>query len=96
MSALYIGIDVSKDFSTAQAIDGNGNKCFYLELAMTADGFYKLLKAITSHGEDIAQVTVAMESTGCYHINLFSFLRTRESAVLLSILFLLPILPGSP
>ncbi len=74
LSALYIGIDVSKDFSTAQAIDGNGNKCFYLELAMTADGFSQLLKAITSHGKDIAQVTVAMESTGCYHINLFSFL----------------------
>jgi len=71
---LYIGIDVSKDFSTAQAIDGKGNKCFYLELAMTADGFNKLLKAITAHGKDISQVTVAMESTGCYHINLFSFL----------------------
>jgi transposase len=41
---------------------------------MTADGFDKLLKAITTHGKDIAQVTVAMESTGCYHINLFSFL----------------------
>jgi len=74
LSALYIGIDVSKDFSTAQAIDGKGNKCFYLELAMTADGFSQLLKAITSHCKDIARVTVAMESTGCYHINLFSFL----------------------
>jgi transposase len=74
LSALYIGIDVSKDFFTAQAIDGKGNKCFYLELAMTADGFSQLLKAITSHCKDIARVTVAMESTGCYHINLFSFL----------------------
>ncbi len=74
MSALFIGIDVSKDFSTAQAIDGNGNKCFYLELAMTADGFDKLLKAITSYCKDIGEVTVAMESTGCYHVNLFSFL----------------------
>jgi hypothetical protein len=46
LSVLYIGIDVSKDFSTAQAIDGNGNKCFYLEFAMTADGFSQLFKAI--------------------------------------------------
>ena len=74
LSALFIGIDVSKDFSTAQAIDGKGNKCFYLELAMTADGFEQLLKAITSYCKDIGEVTVAMESTGCYHVNLFSFL----------------------
>lgn len=77
MSALYIGIDVSKDFSTAQAIDGKGDKNFYLEFAMTAAGFSQLLKAITSHRRDIAQVTVAMESTGCYHINLFSFLTNK-------------------
>jgi transposase len=71
---LFIGTDISKDTSTAQALDGHGNKLFYLEFAMTADGFSKLLKAITSHCKDLAQVTVAMESTGCYHINLFSFL----------------------
>jgi transposase len=74
LSALFIGIDVSKDFSTAQAINGKGNKCFYLELAMTADGFEQLLKAITSYCKDLGEVTVAMESTGCYHVNLFSFL----------------------
>ena len=74
MLALFIGTDVSKDFSTAQALDSDGNKRFYLEFAMTADGFSKLFNVITSHCEDLAQVTVAMESTGCYHINLFSFL----------------------
>ncbi|MDH5203487.1 MAG: IS110 family transposase, partial [Nitrospirota bacterium] len=74
MLALFIGTDVSKDFSTAQALDSDGNKRFYLEFAMTADGFSKLFNVITSHCEDLAQVTVAMESTGYYHINLFSFL----------------------
>ena len=41
---------------------------------MTADGFEQLLKAITSYCKDLGEVTVAMESTGCYHVNLFSFL----------------------
>ena len=42
LTACYIGIDVSKDSSTAQGLDGKGNKLFYLEFAMTAEGFAKL------------------------------------------------------
>jgi transposase len=41
---------------------------------MDSNGFDDLLKTITSHCEDLSMVMVAMESTGCYHINLFSFL----------------------
>jgi len=44
---------------------------------MDSNGFDDLLKTITSHCEDLSMVIVAMESTGCYHINLFSFLTSQ-------------------
>ena len=74
MSKLFVGIDVSKDSSTAKGLDKEGNSKFYVEFKMDLEGFLKLLKALTTHCEDLSQVTVAMESTGCYHMNLFAFL----------------------
>lgn len=74
MSKVFVGVDVSKDFSTAQGIDKNGKKLFYLRFAMNAGGFSELLKAMMKCSEDIKEIMAAMESTGCYHINLFSFL----------------------
>ena len=72
MSSLYVGIDVSKDSSSAQGIDARGSKVFYLSLTMNAQGFSYLLTAINTHCGDISEVMVAMESTGCYHMNLYS------------------------
>jgi transposase len=74
LSKVFVGVDVSKDFSTAQGVDKNGKKLFYLRFAMNAIGFSELLKAMIKSTEHITEITVAMESTGCYHINLFSFL----------------------
>ena len=74
MSKVFVGVDVSKDFSTAQGVDKNGKKLFYLRFAMNAGGFSELLKAMIKSIEHITEITAAMESTGCYHINLFSFL----------------------
>jgi transposase len=74
LSKVFVGIDVSKDFSTAQGVDKNGKKLFYLRFAMNAGGFSELLKAMIKSIEHITEITAAMESTGCYHINLFSFL----------------------
>ncbi|MDI6729854.1 MAG: IS110 family transposase [Thermodesulfovibrionales bacterium] len=76
MSKCYVGIDVSKDISTAQGIDAQGKKLFYTEFAMNAEGFSKLLYTIRSHCEDLSKVKAAMEATGCYHSNLFCFLAT--------------------
>ena len=42
MSSLYVGIDVSKDASSAQGIDAKGSKVFYLSLTMNAQGFSDL------------------------------------------------------
>jgi transposase len=74
LSTLFVGIDVSKDLSTAQGIDSRGNSQFSIEFTMNAEGFSKLLKAIRKHCQSLTKATIAMESTGCYHMNLFSFL----------------------
>lgn len=65
---------MSKEYATAQGLDQGAKKVFYLRFAMDAQGFADLLRAIKKHCEDLGEVAVAMESTGCYHINLFSFL----------------------
>ena len=44
---------------------------------MNSHGFSEFLKTLSSHGERLDQTIVAMESTGCYHINLFSFLSSQ-------------------
>ena len=74
MSACYVGIDVSKDASTAQGIDEKGKKLFYVEFKMGAEVFSKLLGAIRSHCKDLSMLKAAMEATGCYHTNLLCFL----------------------
>jgi transposase len=74
VSTLFVGIDVSKDDSSAQGLDGEGKKVFYLEFAMDGEGFSQSLKVLKTHCEDLSGVTVGMESTGCYHINLFALL----------------------
>jgi transposase len=74
MSKLFVGIDVSKDSFSATALDNKGNISFSLSAAMDKSGFSELMKAIAFNCKDLSAVMAAMESTGCYHINLFSFL----------------------
>jgi transposase len=77
MYSLLVGIDVSKErFSTA-GINSGGQEVFSKAYAMDSNGFEELLKTVRSHCEDISQILMAMESTGCYHINLFSFLTSQ-------------------
>lgn len=77
MNNLYVGIDVSKEQSTAQGINEGSKKRFYLEFSMDSHGFSELIKAIKSESKDVMNVTVAMESTASYHLNLFSFLTSK-------------------
>lgn len=78
MDSLWVGIDVSKDLFSVVGIDSEVNESFSGSYSMDSSGFEELIKAITSHGEDLSKVIVGMESTGCYHINLYSFLTSRE------------------
>jgi transposase len=77
MQSLLVGIDVSKDFFSAAGIDSGGKEFFTGSYSMDSKGFEELLKTIRSDCEDLSRVVVAMESTGCYHINLFSFLSSQ-------------------
>ncbi len=74
---VYVGIDVSKDNSSAQGIDSCGNKVFYLSFTMDIQGFSDLLTNIISHCGNLSSVMIAMESTGCYHMNIYNFLTSK-------------------
>ena len=70
----FLGIDISKDKFDAYCIDVNGEKHFYLSCPMDRKGFEKLvshLKALPILQENLL---IGMESTACYHMNLFSYL----------------------
>jgi transposase len=77
MESLTVGVDVSKESFSAAGLDGKGTRCFAQDCAMDSDGFSKLLKTILAQQPDVSAVTVGMESTGCYHINLFSYLTSQ-------------------
>ena len=77
MPELFVGIDVAKETSSAQGIDSNGKGLFCLTFTMDSEGFMQLWKAITQHSKDLSEVIAAVESTACYHINLYSFLTAK-------------------
>jgi transposase len=78
MDSFLVGTDVSKALFSVAGIDSEGNESFSRSYSMDSSGFEEFLKAITSHCEDLSKVIIGMESTGCYHINLFSFLTSRQ------------------
>ena len=78
MDSLLVGIDVSKESFSVAGIDSEGNESFSRSYSMDSSGFGEFLKTITSHCEDLSKVIIGMESTGCYHINLYSFLTSQQ------------------
>jgi transposase len=77
MYKFFVGIDVAKDSSTGHGLDGKGESLFSMAFPMDIDGFSKLFDALKCRCGDLSEVLVAMESTACYHINLFSFLTSK-------------------
>jgi transposase len=74
MERIFVGVDISKDNFSAAALDAEGKEIFSGFYSMDSDGFSKFLNLVTHHCSDRQKLLVGMESTGCYHINLFSFL----------------------
>ncbi len=74
MESLIVGVDVSKESFSTAGLDGKGTRCFSEEYTMDSDGFSKFLAMIIAQRPDVSHVTVGMESTGIYHLNLFSYL----------------------
>ena len=77
MDRVVVGVDISKDTFSAAGLDAEGKECFSGFYSMDFDGFSKFLEMILGHCPDRQKVLVGMESTGCYHINLFSFLTSQ-------------------
>jgi transposase len=77
MYKLFVGIDIAKDSSTGHGLDGKGESLFAMAFPMGIEGFSKLLDTLKGNCGDLSEVIVAMESTACYHVNLFSFLTSK-------------------
>lgn len=77
MGKLYIGVDISKERSSAKGIDEHGKSRFGISFDMEGAGFADLLKAIEDNTDSYEDVVAAMESTACYHINLYTFLSAK-------------------
>ena len=70
----FLGIDVSKETFDACCIPSDGERLFNLSTSMDRKGFEKLSKQLSTLSIPQESVLVGMESTACYHINLYSFL----------------------
>jgi len=71
-------VDVSKDYFCASGLDVQGNVMFSLTATADKSGFIAMMSALSSHAANLEKVMVAMESSGCYHLNLFSFLTSKN------------------
>lgn len=78
MESLFVGVDVSKDYFCASGLDVQGNVMFFLTATADKSGFTAMMSALSSHAANLEEVMVAMESSGCYHLNLFSFLTSKN------------------
>jgi transposase len=80
MYTLYVGIDVSKDSFAVAGLDQEGGELIRGSFGMDSEGFGNFLKDLSAHSKDLSHALVAMESTGCYHLNLFSFVASHGIA----------------
>ena len=72
MDQVFVGIDIAKESFVACALNEKQEKLFELTLPMDREGFQKLEKHLRDFPKE--SLLIGEESSGCYHINLFSFL----------------------
>ncbi len=68
---LFLGIDISKEKFDACCIGSNGDKRFRMSASMSREGFEEVLMKVSSITKDKETIIIGMESTACYHINLY-------------------------
>jgi transposase len=78
---IFLGIDISKEKFDACCIGSNGEKLFRVSASMSKVGFDELLMKVSSIAVPKDSILIGMESTACYHINLFSFLTSKGFTV---------------
>jgi transposase len=81
--SLFVGIDISKEKFDACCIGSKGEKLFRMSAAMSREGFEALLMQVSSIAKTKGSILIGMESTACYHINLFSFLTSKGFTVII-------------
>ena len=69
----FLGIDISKETFDACCIMGQ-ERVFSLSTSMDRKGFEELIHRLSALSIPQESVLVGMESTACYHLNLYSFL----------------------
>jgi len=74
MYSLFVGIDVSKDSFSAAGLNEKAKLVFSAVPEMNDQGFSAFFTTIMAHGKEPSSIVVALESTGPYHLNLYSFL----------------------
>jgi transposase len=79
----FLGIDISKEKFDACCIGSDGERLFRISASMSKAGFDELLMKVSSIGGPKESVLIGMESTACYHINLFSFLTSKGFIVII-------------
>jgi transposase len=70
----FLGIDVSKETFDACCINLKGERLFSLSTSMNRKGFEELIRQLSGLSISQDSVLVGMESTACYHVNLYAFL----------------------
>jgi transposase len=73
--ALFVGIDVSKEKFDVCGISDEGKKRFSVSCSMNREGFDKLIVQLSV--ASTGSLLLGMESTGSYHIALFSYLTAK-------------------
>jgi transposase len=80
---IFLGIDISKEKFDACCIGSNGERLFRVSASMNKGGFDELLMKVSSIAKPKDSILIGMESTACYHINLFSFLTSKGFTVII-------------
>ena len=81
--SLFLGIDISKEKFDVCCIGSNGEKRFRMAASMSREGFEELLMQVSFLTKINESVLIGMESTACYHINLYSFLTSKGFNVII-------------
>ena len=72
MYEIFVGLDISKSSFAACAIRQEKDKLFEFSAPMNMEGFKELAQHLSKFSKD--SILIGLESSGCYHINLSSFL----------------------
>ena len=80
---IFLGIDISKEKFDACCIGGDGERLFRMSASMSRAGFDELIMKVSSIRGPKESILIGMESTACYHINLFSFLTSKGFSVII-------------